>query len=341
MSTATTTAVYVSNADSGDLWVYHLDADRGELTPVQRVMIGGSVMPLASSPDRRFLYAARRSEPFEVLSFAIDPATGELGALGEAPLPHSMANISTDRSGRWLFSASYGGDQIAVGPIGADGVARAAHQVLATPPSAHAIRADPSDRFVFATSLGGGLVMQFRFDPATGRLAPNAPASLCPHEGASPRHFAFSGDGRFVYLLNELDAKLDVLAFDAAVGTLHTLQTIDSLPPGFSGEPWAADLHLTPDGRFLYISERRSSTLAAFRVDAGSGELALIGHTPTEAQPRSFAITPDGRHLIAAGQASHRLRVYAIDGQTGALARLCECATGQNPNWIETIVLIM
>jgi len=334
-----TTAVYVSNADSGDVWVCHLDPRTGELNPIQRMMVGGQVMPLALSPDRRFLYAARRSDPLEVLSFAIDAKTGELAALGEAPLPHSMANIATDRSGRWLFSASYGGDQIAVGPIGADGVARAARQVLATPPHAHAIHADPSNRFVFATSLGGGVVMQLRFDVASGTLTPNTPSALRPHDAASPRHFVFGRDGRFVYLLNELDAKVDVLAFDPDAGTLRTLQTIGSLPPDFDGEPWAADLHMTPDGRFLYSSERRSSTLAAFRVDAASGELTPIGHTPTEAQPRGFAITPDGRHLIAAGQASHRLSVYAIDAQTGALDKRSDCTAGQNPNWIEIVEL--
>lgn len=335
----TRTVVYVSNADSGDLWVYRLDAVVGTLTPMQRMMVGGQVMPLALSPDKRLLYAARRSDPLEVLSFAIDPASGELAALGEAPLPHSAAHISTDRSARWLFSASYGSHQIAVSPIDAEGVARAAQQVLATPPHAHAIHADPSNRFVFATSLGGGVVLQFRFDEASGELTPNVPAVLSPRAGASPRHFVFSRDGRLVYLLNELDAKLDVLAFDAIAGTLRSLQTVDSLPPGFGGKPWAADLHLTPDGRFLYTSERRSSTLAAFRVDASSGELALIGHTPTEAQPRGFAITPDGRFLIAAGQASHRLAVYAIDAQTGALDKRSDCAAGQNPNWIETVTL--
>ena len=333
------TRVYVSNADSGDIRVYRLDADRAELTPVQRMMVGGQVMPLTLDPSKRFLYAARRSDPLEVLSFAIDPVNGELAAIGEAPLPHSMAHLATDRSGRWLFSASYGGDRIAVGPIGADGVARAAQQVLATPPHAHAIHADASNRFVFATSLGGGVVLQFGFDATSGQLAPNAPAALRPHEGASPRHFAFSGDGRFVYLLNELDARIDVLAFDATTGSLQTLQTIDSMPPGAKGEPWAADLHLTPDGRLLYSSERRTSTLAAFRVDGASGELALVGHTPTEVQPRSFAITPDGRFLIAAGQKSHRLSVYAIDAATGALHKRGDCAAGQNPSWVEIVEL--
>ena len=261
-----------------------------------------------------------------------------LAALGKAALPHNMANLATDHSGHWLFSASYGRNQLAVSPIGADGIARGAQQVLATPPHAHAIHADPSNRFVFTTSLGG-VVLQFCFDAASGMLAPNASPALLPHDAASPRHFVFGRDGRFVYLLNELDATIDALAFDSRAGTLRTLQTIGSMPPDFSGEPWAADLHLSPDGRFLYTSERRSSTLAALSVDAASGELALIGHTPTEVQPRSFAITPDGRHLIAAGQLSHRLSVYAIDAQTGALAKRSDCAAGQKPNWIEVVEL--
>jgi 6-phosphogluconolactonase len=332
-------AVYVSNADSGEIGVYRLDAARGELAPLQTVPVGGQVMPLALGPDRRFLYAARRSDPLEVLSFAIDPKSGELAALGAAPLPHSMANNATDRSGRWLFSASYGGDLIAVSPIGADGVAQPAHQVLATAPHAHAIVPDPSNRFVFATSLGGGHVMQWRFDAATGRHEANDPPALAPHAGASPRHLAFGAGGRFVYLLNELDAALDVLAFDAAAGALRTVQTISSLPAGFDGAPWAADLHLSPDGRFLYSSERRSNTLAAFRIDPANGELALLGHTPTEAQPRGFAITPDGAFLIAAGQLSNRLSVYAIDPRSGALDKRSGCAAGLNPNWIEIVAL--
>lgn len=332
-------AVYVSNAGSGDILVLRLDPRQDSLTPVQRVAIGGEVMPLALSPDRRRLYAARRSEPREALSFAIDGRSGELQAIGAAMLPHSMAYIACDRGGRHLLSASYGGDQIAVSPIGVDGVVQAPRQVLATGPHAHAIQADPSNRFVFASILGAGVVMQLRFDAGTGQLRPNTPPTLQPHACASPRHFAFSADSRFVYLINELDASIDALAFDTHAGTLRPLQTISSLPPGFRGEPWASDLHLTPDGRFLYSSERRSDTLAAFRVDAATGALALIGHFATESQPRGFNITPDGRFLIAAGQRSHRLRLYSIDPDTGSLQALGDCAAGNGPNWVESIFL--
>lgn len=332
-------AVYVSNADGGDLVVLHLDAGSGALVERQRVELGPTPMPLALGPDGRFLYAALRGEPWRVASFRIDAASGRLTQIGTAALPHSMACIATDRSGRYLLSASYGGHLIAVGPIDEQGVAHPAQQVLPTPPQAHAIVAAPSNRHVLATSLGGGVVLQYGFDAGSGRLTPNAPATHAPHAAASPRHLRFSADARFVYLLNEIDAMVDVLSFDAERGQLAALQTICLLPPGFAGKPWAADLHLTPDGRMLYASERRSSLLAGFRVDRELGTLAPVGHWATQAQPRAFSITPDGRHLLVAGQGSGRLGVHAIDAADGTLRPRGELEVGLNPSWVEIVAI--
>lgn len=334
------TAVYVSNAESGDIHVLRLDDESGALTTTQRVEVGGSVMPLALSPDRRVLYAARRSEPLAVLSFSLDASTGVLAALGEAPLPHSMAYINTDRSGRWLLSASYGGHLVAVGPISADGAAQAATQLVPTGPNAHAIITDASNQFAFATNLGAGVLLQFRFDAATGRLTPNQPPSIAVRAGAGPRHLAWHPGGRWLGLLNELDASIDVFAFDATCGTLVHAHTVSSLPAGFEGSPWAADLHFTPDGRFLYSSDRRSSTITAFAFDASSGHLGLLGHTPVPAEPRGFNITADGRWLIVAGQAAHRVALFRINALTGALGAAGEHAVGRGPNWIETLALL-
>ncbi|MGY4827661.1 lactonase family protein [Sphaerotilaceae bacterium SBD11-9] len=333
------TVAYVSNAGSGEVSVLQLDEHNGRLATLQTVAPGGMLMPMALSPDRRFLYVARRSEPLAVVAYRIDAASGRLTPHGEAALPASMANISVDATGRWLFSASYGGNLVAVSPIGADGVPQPAQQVISTGPKAHAIHSDPSNRFVFATSLGAGRVMQFRFDSASGQLTPNDPSALARRSEAGPRHFVFHPHAPYLYLLNELDASLDVLAFDAEAGTLGHLATVSTLPPGFSGEAWAADLHLTPDGRFLYSSERRSNTLAAFAVDARSGLLSAIGHSATQAQPRGFAITPSGRHLLAAGQLSNCIGVHSIDASTGALRLVSEHAVGLDPNWVETIEL--
>jgi 6-phosphogluconolactonase len=332
---SSTSTVYVSHADSGDISVLRLCADTATLESIEVVAVGGTVMPLALSPDRRLLYAARRSEPFAVLTFAITPGDGMLRPLGETALPHSMASIAVDGSGRTLFGASYGGHLLSAGRIDAAGRPQAARHVIEGVPNAHAIHADPGNRFVLATSLGSDRVLQFRFDAATGALTPNEPAAFVARPGAGPRHLVFHPALAVVYLLNELDAGIDVLAFDRERGTLSALQTVSALPPGFSGEPWAAELRLTPDGRFLYASERRSSTLAGFAVDAATGTLAPCGHWPTQAQPRGFAIDPSGQFVIVAGQGSNRVGLHRIDADDGGLTAVGEHAVGAGPNWVE------
>jgi 6-phosphogluconolactonase len=330
--------VYVANADSHDISVLQFDAAAGTLVPLQRLPVGGTVMPLAVSPDRRRLYASIRSDPVEVLTLAI-AEDGRLSLLGRSPLPASMCWIGIDQGGKFLLSASYGGSAIAVSPIDADGIAGAAQQTLATPANAHAVRTDPGNRFLFASCLGGGVVLGWRFDAGSGRFDPSPVSTWQARAGAGPRHFVFDRHGGFVYLLNELDATVDVLAYDAERGSLSAVQTLDILPPDFRGAPWAADIHLTPDGRHLYASERRSSTLVAFEVDRASGRLALVDRVPTETQPRGFAIDPTGRWVVAVGQASHRLSLHAIDAASGRLQKAGECEVGQNPNWVEIVDL--
>src|SRR6185369_4065165 len=159
--------VYVANADSAEIAVLALDRSSGALREVDRFATDGKGMPLAVRPDRRVLYASIRSEPLRVLSLAIDPASGRLSPIGSAPLPASMCWISTDATGRFLLSASYGSSVVAVSPIGDDGVARDARQVVATEEKAHALQVAPDNRFALATCLGGGVVRQFRFDATT------------------------------------------------------------------------------------------------------------------------------------------------------------------------------
>jgi len=344
MSTETRTFAYVGNADSGDITVLELRADGSlatlDTTPVPGIDKPASSLPLAVSPDRSRLYAAVRVEPFAAVSFSIAPSTGRLSLIGSAALADSMAYIATDRSGRSLFGASYGGSKFSVSPIGTDGVVGPPQQVEATGPNAHAILADPTNRFVLATSLGGGLVHQLTIDASTGRLSPNNPPTAAIPAGSRPRHLVFSPDQRFVYVLGELDTTIHVLPWDAEAGTLGApIQSVSALPAGFTGKPWSADIHGTPDGRYLYASERTSSTLAAFRIDIPTGRLTLIGTVPTETQPRGFAIDPSSRYLLAAGQLSNRLTCYAIDQQTGALTKVADTAVGQNPNWIEIVSL--
>ena len=330
---------YIANADSREIVVARLAGD-GTLTEIERVNTGGMVMPLAVAPNRRYLFAALRSEPFGAASYAIDGQTGRLAHIATAPLPASMAYIATDRAGRFLLSASYPSAVAAVSAIDSGGrVAASPVQILTTAPNAHCIIADPANRFVFVPCLGGDLVMQRRFDANSGQLPANAPAEARTHAGAGPRHLAFHPNGRFAYLANELDASVIAFAYDAENGRLSEIARASALPPGFAGKPWAADIHPTPDGKFLYVSERTSSTLSGFRLDGKGAGLAAIGHWPTETQPRGFAIDPSGRYLLSTGQISNALTVHEIDGGTGALTALRRYPMGANPNWVEIAAL--
>ncbi len=325
----------VSCADSGELHVLRLSAS-GQLQTTQVVALGGQLMPMALSPDKTRLYVARRSDPLAVIGLAVDAAAGTLQPLGESALPASMASLNTDHTGRWLFSASYGADLVAVQALGANATAAAA-TTHATGRHAHCVLADPTNRYVLAASLGGGQLHRYHFDADTGVLSPmDAPVFPMP-TGTGPRHLCFNQRGDRVYVLGELDACLHVLSFDPTTGALALLQSLTTLPPGFEGNAWGADLHLTPNGRWLYSSERNSHTLAGHAVDARTGQLNPVGHWPTQATPRGFAITPDGQFLLAAGQTSHKAGVHAIDSASGALALVAEHAVGLNPNWVEVV----
>ncbi len=338
------TFVYVGCTDSNEIHVLQLNPQNGDLTQVEKVTIPGIAKtagstPMAISPDKKFLFAATRGEPMVAASFRIDPATGKLSHVANGPLDGSMAYIVTDRSGRFLLAASYPHHKVTVNPIAPDGTVQPPSQIVPTEPNAHAIQPDASNRFVLATSLGGNLVKQFRFDAATGTLSANEPPTAQVKAGAGPRHFVFHPANGRVYLLNELDASVYVLAYDAKTGTLKEEQTVSALPEKKPDKIWAADLHLTPDGKFLYATERGTSTIAGFKVDPTNGSLALIGHTATEQQPRGFAIDPTGRYLLAVGQLSDSMTSYAIDPASGKLTKLKQYPMGKNPNWVEIVNL--
>jgi 6-phosphogluconolactonase len=290
---------------------------------------GGSI-PLALSPDHRHLYAAERTGPFLLASYSL-AADGMPRLAATAPLPASVAYLSTDHEGRRIWAASYGDSLITEGDIDADGVVRAAPRRTApTPPNAHCVLPDPMGRHLYATSLGGDAILCWRLG-ASG-IDPASEIVTKLHRGTGPRHAVFSAGGERLYLLNELDGTLAVFVRDTASGRLAQRQTLAF--PGAASPAKAADLHLHPSGRFLYASERATSRLGVFAVDA-DGMLSSVETVACETTPRGFAITPCGEALLCAGMDADALGLYAIDAATGCLARRVTLPVPAGPNWIE------
>jgi 6-phosphogluconolactonase len=334
--------VYVACADTREIYVAHLDRASGALDVVQRAQVPGAVMPLAVAPDRTCLYACLRSEPFSVATLGIDPAAGTLTVRATVPLADNMAYLSTDQTGRFLLGASYSGDKISINRIGRQGAVDSEPvQAVSTPSHPHSVLTDPSNRHLFVPCLGADVILQYRFDPAAGRITPNTPPVAEARSKAGPRHLVFHPGGRFAYCANELDATVGAYRLDENAGTLSPIGTHGLLPAGHQGRPpfAAADIHITPDGRWLYASERASNSLAGFRIDPATGRLAPAGAVPTEAKPRGFNIDPRGRYLLAAGQVSNHLTCYAIDPHAGTLVPRHRYPMGANPNWVEIIDL--
>ncbi len=354
---AAATFVYVSNAEDGDIGMYTLQSD-GSLRPGARFKAEKVVMPMTVSPDKRFLVAGVRSKPFSAYTYSIDRASGALQLVGTGPLAESFPYISFDRSGRYLLGASYGAHLVSVNPVGADGRVGEPLQVIPTARNAHAIRTDNTNRFVFVPHLGTDQVFQFLFDEKSGRLTANTPPVAQMKAGTGPRHLITSPDNRFVYLLNELTATVTTLALDGKTGTLKEVGSASALPldsklapgaprgaigaPGApvrdtSNDIWASDLHLTPNGKFLYAAERTSSSIGAFRVDAATGSLAYLGSTPTEKQPRGFRIDPTGQFMVVSGEKSETITSYSIVQSNGSLVPVGKVPTGKGSNWVEIV----
>lgn len=330
--------VYVANADSHTISVFALNETSGQLKLQQTLAVNGAVMPMALSTDRRLLYAAVRSAPYQLIVLEINGAGGKLSLRAQVPLADSMANISVDPAGRYLFAVSYAGNTVSAYPLNAQGIPFSSAQVLSTGNHPHQITTDPQRQFVYVSLLGEDRVDYFRLNHAvkSAPLVPMNVSALQTRLGAGPRHFVFSAQGLFLYLLNELNGIVQVYQRNAVTGTATLLES-HVLAEGI--KPWAADIHLTPNGKFLYASERTGSTISGFKVNRSTGRLGSINRWVTERQPRAFRITPDGRFLLVVGQLSHRMSAYAINPRSGELQLASTHETGKNPAWIEVVNL--
>lgn len=355
--------LYVSNADSGTVTGYQLDKQQMTLLPTGTFPVGSKAMSSVVSADKKKLYVSVRSKPYSVVVFDIQP-DGKLVKAGQSPLPESMAYLSMDKTGHYLLSASYGGDLFSINRIQSNGQVEAKPvQVVHTGKRAHAIQVDPTNHYLYVTLLGADQLLQYHFDAATGHVTPNTPPfiNIQSEAATGPRHFVIApkrdGHGKQnMYILTEMAGNITRLTLNqdgtatpvedvSSVSPTEELQRgearpltgDDDLPPSHKPRIWQADLHLTPDGRFLYSTERTSSTLSSFSVDADNGHLTRLSSIKTEQQPRGFAIDKTGRFLIESGQKSSQLSLYTINGSTGELTLVGRYPTGQGANWVTMV----
>ncbi len=327
-----------SGEGSRGIYRARFDAAAGELGEAVLAAEGEHPSFLAIHPGGGFLYAVNETVEFggessgAVTAFALDRVSGTLRKLNQVSSGGAApCHIEMDRKGRHVLIANYSGGSVAAFALGEDGrlgerTAFVQHEGSSVnarrqeAPHAHCIRVDASGGFAVAADLGLDRVLVYRFDSETGALRPNDPPGAAVEPGAGPRHFAFRGDASFGYVINELQSTVTAFSWDAEKGLLEPVQTISTLPPDFRGTSHTAEVVVSPDGRFVYGSNRGHDSIAVFRCDPESGRLALVEIEATRGKtPRNFALHPGGRWLLAANQGSDSVTVFRVDAETGAL----------------------
>ena len=340
------TAVYVSNAGSRDINVLAMNRNTGELTLIEKKEVPGgdkspASLPMALSPNKRFIYAQLRGQPYPVSAFSIDHANGKLTHVGTTPLVDQMAYLNVDKSGKHLLGASYVGAKVASYPIDARYVVEEkATQIIDTQPKAHCVFIDAGNKYVYVPVLSADHIMQFKFDAATGMLTPNDPPVVNTRAGAGPRHFTIHPNGKWGYLITETTATIGTYAIDKNRGTLTEVAFVDTGDYNGKDSAFASDIHISPDGNFIYGAVRTTSTLHGYKIDPDKGTLTAIGKWPTEKTPRGFNIDPRGKFLLSVGMDSAGMTVHTIMQSNGELKPSHQYLMGTQPNWVEIVDLI-
>jgi len=336
---------YTAKTDSKGIYSFHFDSGTGRLTSLAVAATTPDPSFLTVARNEKYLYAVNELSEFDgkksgaVTSYSIDAKSGKLVQLNQvASGGADPCYVSFDQSGKYLLVANYTGGSVSTFPIAADGhIGPAAAYVQHTGsgptkerqegPHAHYIATSADNRFVFVVDLGLDEVVVYRFDPATGSLTPNDPlfAKLAP--GAGPRHLAFLPNGKFAYVLNEVNPTVTALAYDSQNGSFSILQTLSTIPKDFTAHNDTAEIVVHPSGKFLYVSNRGHNSITEFTIDAAKGTLTLAGDFPTQGKtPRNFALDPTGKFLLAANQESNNIVIFRIDQSTGALSATGEVA---------------
>ena len=324
---------YTENTRSEGIYLLRLDRSAGTLQQVGAVDAGPnpSFLAIHASGDGRVLYAVNELEQYQgratgaVSAFAVNRGTGLLTRLNEQPSEGGKpCYVSVDRSGRALLVANYAGGNVALLPIGPTGVLEPAARVIqhaGTEPHAHCILPDPANRFALAADLGGDRVFVYRLDLEGKSLRQVDGGEAVLRPGTGPRHLAFHPTLPVVFVANELDSTVATLRFDTERGALSLLDTRSTVPTGWTGTNYPADIHVAATGRTVYVSNRGHNSIAGFAVTESTGALALDQVVSTEGDwPRNFSLDPSGRWLLVANQRSDSVIVLARDPANGRLS---------------------
>ncbi len=321
---------------SKGIYLYEMDLKSGQAQPLGVAAETTNPSFLAIHPNRRFLFAVSEADKFAgqkgggVSAFAIG-ADGKLTALNGQPSGGSFpCHLAVDPTGKCVLVANYGSGTIEAVPVGDDGklgppnalvqhAGKGADPKRQEGPHAHSVYFDPAGKLALACDLGLDKIMLYRLDAGKAALTPADPPFATVAPGSGPRHLAFSPNGKFVYVINEMGNTITAFAYDA--GQFKQVQTISTLPADFNGRNTTAEIEVHPSGKFLYGSNRGHDSIAIFSADPATGMLAAVGHQSTEGKnPRSFAIDPTGQFLLAANQDAGGIVIFKIDAQNGKLA---------------------
>ncbi|KPK85095.1 MAG: hypothetical protein AMS27_08280 [Bacteroides sp. SM23_62_1] len=324
---------------AGGIYLCRLNSRTGQI--IKREEIRGIDNPsfLAITKGNHFLYAVNEIDESdahpggEVSSFAIDPVTGKLKYLNsQLTLGGLPCYISIDHKGKFVLIANYSGGNVTILPILDEGMlgkhiefvqhtGQSINPDRQGAPHPHSIIPSPDNHFIFVPDLGLDKILIYKFDQETGTLMQNTTPCMSLNPGAGPRHFTFHPSGRFAYVINELNSTITAFSYESARGELQEIQAISTLPEDYTGINYCADIHIHPNGKFLYGSNRGHNSIAIFTINQETGILARAGHEATQGDyPRNFAIGPAGKFLLAANQRSNTVISFRINDETGDLS---------------------
>ncbi len=311
---------------------FTFDRKSGTLGRPQLIEVTGGPAPLVLKRDGRVLYAGLRTHP-GLAAFTVKEGT--LEQIDSVRLESDPCFISLDRTEKYLFCTYYDAGMVTTHRLNTDGTIQTDPiQTVKTYPNAHSIWLDRSNSFAFVPHTGPNKIAQFVFDADSGILSPNTSFGAAVPTGVEPRHMAMDPAGEYFYCSNERDNSVTTYQFDTRTGTLAPLETVSTLPAGYLQANSCAQIRISPDGHFLYVSNRGHDSIACFKIDGATGLPEMVGHTPTEKTPRAIFLDGLGQYLITAGFATGNLAVYRVDSRSGQLSPNGTFFAGRSPMWV-------